>query len=128
MICIMIAMLMYECLWSVWKWKRGLKRWPPLPPAVLCIVNVHENPDRTYKNVSNRSIRSQIFFKIDILVNFSYFLFLRIVLIKKKLQQKCFPLKFAKFYKSVVFYRTLPVAPSDRNWQRIKKDSSEFWC
>ena len=33
--------------------------------------------------------------------------------IKKRLQHRCFPVKYAKFWRTPFFYRTLPVAASD---------------
>ena len=67
-----------------------------------------------------RSSLSQKFFKIDVLKDFANFTgkhqcwSLACNFIKKRLQHRCFPVKFANFLRTPFFYRTPPVADSEQ--------------
>ena len=70
--------------------------------------------------------RSQMFFKINLLKNFANFACVGVSLclkaynfIKKRLQHRCFPPKFAKFLGTPIFYRTTTVAASVGSYIRL---------
>ena len=67
-----------------------------------------------------RTSRSQMFFKIDVLKIFANFTGKRLKtcsFIKKRLQHKCFPVKFRNILRAP-FFRTPPIAASGRDRRR----------
>ena len=85
--------------------------------------------------------RSQMFFKIDVLKNFANFtgkhlcwsLFLiqlqawRVAtLFKKRLQHSCFPVKFAKFFRTPFFNKPFPVVPCELHAMSVFGEGVHF--
>ena len=69
-----------------------------------------KNSRNSYQLRIERSIRSQMFFKIGVLgvLGLKAYKF-----IKKRLQHSCFAVKFVKFFWKTFFYKTPPVAASE---------------
>ena len=67
------------------------------------------------KTIKCRKSRSQMFFEIGVLKNISNFTGKNLKacnFIKKRLQHKCFPIKFEKFLRTPFFYRAPLMATS----------------
>ena len=118
---------------EIWKlWKKSQK-WVEAEPStqssflkkylVLVVKNCTETDIKASRSVQFlldflfKSSRPEVFCKKVVLRNFAKFtgknLCLRpATLLKKRLWQRCFPVKFAKFLRTHFFYRTTPVAAS----------------
>ena len=109
-------------------WSHYLKK-SLMQNFILCAVAYHYS--RVRGPIKFRSSPSQMFFKKGVLKNFVNFsgkhlcwsLFFNIVagiqtcyFIKKRLQHRCFPVKFAKFLRIVFFTEHLLVVASE-NWK-----------
>ena len=97
------------------------------------------------KNMDVRRSRSQIFFKIGVLRNFAKFagkhliqsiFFNKVADPRSELRQRCFPVNFAKFLRTLFFYRTTTVTNA-RTWKvavnneqngKVKKHKSFSLC
>ena len=77
-----------------------------------------------------RSSRSQMFFKIGVVKDFTNFAEKHLKacnFLKKRLQHRCFHVKSAKFFKGTFFYRAPPVAAYSFWKASIPSKSFTFW-
>ena len=97
------------------------------------------------KNMDISKSRTQIFFKIGVLRNFAKFtgkhlfqsiFFNKVADPRSELRQRCFPVNFAKFLRTLFFYRTTTVTNA-RTWKvvvnneqngKVKKHKSFILC
>ena len=84
--------------------------------SVQNICNLISWEDYYFGRIGIRSSRSQVFFIIGVLINFANFtgkhLCWSLSLLKKRLQHRCFPVKFEKYSRNTFFHRIPPVTAS----------------